>query len=247
MEITKPDAVNEELLAKSQTRSLDELRRKGKDKVKVIRASDVTAMISETVNRVLRESSALSDEDVETLVQKGTKEFKRVFRERQLERQRAAQELQDLQAELQAANTRIKELEGVIDTSVDRRASREEQNSELMMRMVTEMAEIKAEIAKTQEAAQGSQPSAAAAPETDGVSKALDQISASLNSRLEQFGKKMGISSAVEARDVKYESLFDSDDDANMESNMGDVELKQNTGGGIAGNLARLKKLKGDG
>jgi hypothetical protein len=57
----------------------------------------------------------------------------------------------------------------------------------------------------------------------------------------------MGISSAVEARDVKCESLFDSDDDANMESNMGDVELKQNTGGGIAGNLARLKKLKGDG
>jgi hypothetical protein len=35
------------------------------------------------------------------------------------------------------------------------------------------------------------------------------------------------------------------DDGKSLESNMDNIQVKQKSGGGIAGNLARLKKLKG--
>ena len=81
----------------------------------------------------------------------------------------------------------------------------------------------------------------------EGMVEALDKISSNLNDRLEKFGKKMGISSAVDGQEVKFDSLFNDDQEAKLESNMGDVQVNKKTGGGIAGNLARLKKLKGDG
>jgi len=55
---------------------------------------------------------------------------------------------------------------------------------------------------------------------------------------------KMGISSAVEADSVNLEGLF-RDDGKQVESNIDSVETKQKSGGGIAANLERLKKLKG--
>jgi len=54
----------------------------------------------------------------------------------------------------------------------------------------------------------------------------------------------MGISSAVEADSVNLEGLF-RDDGKQVESNIDSVETKQKSGGGIAANLERLKKLKG--
>ena len=66
-------------------------------------------------------------------------------------------------------------------------------------------------------------------------------------SGLESFGKKMGISAAVESdTPTDFTGLFKGADQQ-LESNMEDVKLKQKSGGGIAANLARLKKLKGGG
>jgi hypothetical protein len=85
---------------------------------------------------------------------------------------------------------------------------------------------------------------AAAAPD---VSAAIEKLASSLNDRFEKLGKKMGISSAVGGdQPVDLGGLFKSAD-AGLESNMNNVETKQKTGGGIAANLARLKKLKGGG
>jgi hypothetical protein len=87
---------------------------------------------------------------------------------------------------------------------------------------------------------------AAAAPAVD-VSAAIEKLASSLNDRFEKLGKKMGISSAVGGdQPVDLGGLFKSAD-AGLESNMNNVETKQKTGGGIAANLARLKKLKGGG
>lgn len=84
------------------------------------------------------------------------------------------------------------------------------------------------------------------APMSGDLSAALDKMASTLNERLDKFGKKMGISSAVEGADVNLEGLF-KDDTADLESNMDDVTVKQRTGRGIAANLERLKKLKGGG
>jgi hypothetical protein len=79
---------------------------------------------------------------------------------------------------------------------------------------------------------------------TPDVTAALEKLAGSLNDRLEKLGKKMGISAAVEGGEVKFDGLFKSAD-KDLESNMGNVEVKQKSGGGIAANLAKLKKLKG--
>ncbi len=91
-------------------------------------------------------------------------------------------------------------------------------------------------------------PAAAPAAQAAGpdLTAALDKMASTLNERLDTFGKKMGISSAVDAGDVNLEGLFNADTE-DFESNMADVEVKQKTGSGIAANLERLKKLKGGG
>lgn len=86
----------------------------------------------------------------------------------------------------------------------------------------------------------------AGAPVSGDLTAALDKMASTLNERLDTFGKKMGISSAVDAGEVNLEALFNSDREE-FESNMDDVEVKQKTGSGIAANLERLKKLKGGG
>ena len=89
-----------------------------------------------------------------------------------------------------------------------------------------------------------SAPTPAAVAGTPDLTAALEKLAGSLNDRLEKLGKKMGISAAVEAGEVKFDGLF-KDSDKALESNMKNVELKQKSGGGIAANLAKLKKLKG--
>ncbi|MEY4675407.1 MAG: hypothetical protein RL148_3191, partial [Planctomycetota bacterium] len=75
-------------------------------------------------------------------------------------------------------------------------------------------------------------------------SAALEKLAGTLNDRLEQIGRKMGISSAVEADTVNLDGLF-RDEGKQVESNIDAVDAKQKTGGGIGANLERLKKLKG--
>lgn len=108
---------------------------------------------------------------------------------------------------------------------------------EVMAMMLNEIASLKAQAMQRQ--------TAAPAADTAGLSDALEKIAGSLNDRLDQFGKKMGISSAVEAADVDFSAMFAKADDARIESNMDAIQVKQTSGGGIGANLARLKKLKG--
>ncbi len=87
---------------------------------------------------------------------------------------------------------------------------------------------------------------AAGAAATPDVTAALTKLAGSLNDRLEQLGRKMGISSAVEGESVNFDGLF-KDTGKELESNMENIQVKKKAGGGIAANLERLKKLKGGG
>lgn len=106
-------------------------------------------------------------------------------------------------------------------------------NNELVMQLLQQFA-----------SAQG-MPQPAAAAGTD-LTSAIDKLSSSLNERLEKFGRKMGVSSAVETGPVKLDGLFKGDD-VKLESNIDAIEVKQKKSGGIAANLEKLKKLKGGG
>lgn len=120
-------------------------------------------------------------------------------------------------------------------------------NAELLMSLMNEMANMKAALQTQQAPAQPAQPQAAAAAPTVDVSAAIEKLAGSLNDRLEKLGKKMGISAAVGGdQPLDLGGLF-KDAGEGLESNMGNIESKQTAAGGIAANLARLKKLKGGG
>ena len=79
------------------------------------------------------------------------------------------------------------------------------------------------------------------------LTDAIQKLAATMNDRLEQFGRKMGISSAVEAGPVKLDALFDDLDTGDVESNLETLEVKAKKSSGIGGHLERLRKLKGGG
>ncbi|MFN7672265.1 MAG: hypothetical protein ACK501_23045 [Planctomycetota bacterium] len=123
-------------------------------------------------------------------------------------------------------------------------------SSDLLMSMVQEMANLKANLMNVQAqraAAPASPAPAAPAPAAPDFSAAFEKLAGALNDRLENLGKKMGVSAAVAGdQPVDFGGLF-KDEGKQLESNMDNIEVKQKAGGGIAANLARLKKLKGGG
>lgn len=113
-------------------------------------------------------------------------------------------------------------------------------STDLLLSLVQELATLKAGMMAQQQAP---------APVSAGtdVSAALEKLAGSLNDRLEKLGKKMGVSAAVDSdAPVDFSGMF-KDAGGSLESNMNNIEVKQKAGGGIAANLARLKKLKGGG
>lgn len=246
-QITETKQVSDALSAKSTTTTLDELRKKGKQQVKVIRATDIAAMITETVYRVMQDADNLSDEDRDAFVERSKAEFAKVVRVRRAEaaeHEARQDQLQTVTEELTRVN---QELAEVRSGGAGQAPAGEAPSSDLLMRMMSEMADMKAQLANRPAAGDGGGGGGAGGGGGGDMAAALEKISASLDSRLDKMGRKMGISNAVEGSEVKYDSLFNDDAEANLESNMGDVQVKRKTGGGIAGNLERLKKLKGGG
>jgi hypothetical protein len=91
------------------------------------------------------------------------------------------------------------------------------------------------------------EPASASAGNLDSLTSALEKMTSTFEQRLEKFGKKLGVSGAVEVDPAQLDGLLKHMDDVKLESNMSDVDVKKKSGAGIAGNLARLKKLKGGG
>ncbi len=220
------------LAAKSHKTTLEELKREGKDEVKVIKASDVASMIHETVCSVLKDTEMLSEEELQVLVDQGQVQFKYLVHERQRERNKLEDQLSQVRAELDRAMSRVQELEGLLAAKP---AGPDAATSEVMQKLVQEMAAMKG----------GGGGDGAGGGGVDAMTSALDKLSTTMNERLEKFGRKMGVSSATEAQDIDFGALYNRDDEVAMESNMDNVEAKKKTGGGIADNLAKLKKLKG--
>ncbi|GAB4150081.1 MAG: hypothetical protein Fur0037_18500 [Planctomycetota bacterium] len=261
--------VREALSARSRTATLDELRDEGRRQVRLIKAEQVAAMISEAVHAAIEQSGLIPPEEAERLVQASRSEFQGALRERQeeahrtkeLERQCAEQQeqLQSLRAELEEAKKRLESARGTgapmagtqggtdagmetgTETGTGPRIGTEAgmepgaASPQLMMAMMREIASLKASLQSTAQQPLGS---------PADLESVMQKLSGAINERLEIFGRKMGISSAVEGDEVRFDGLF-KDDGATLESNIDNVQVKQKAGGGIGANLAKLKKLKG--
>lgn len=111
-------------------------------------------------------------------------------------------------------------------------------SADLVYRLMGEIAELRA---KTTAAPQADRATA------DALAGALQQLTSTFTAKLDSLGRKMGVSSAVEAEAPSLAGLFKHQDGVKLESNMDNVSVKAKTGTGIAANLERLKKLKGGG
>jgi septal ring factor EnvC (AmiA/AmiB activator) len=248
--------VKEALSAKSRTATLDELRNEGRRKVRLIKAEHVAAMVTEAVHAAVEASGLIPQSEVDKLVDKSRQEFKDILHEREQEQQHARElkeqlehkeaELSRLSAQLHEVQQALEATQGELDNARQGLAGVELQLTEdhpdtgaggaganqLMAMMMKELASLKASMERPQAAAGAD------------LNAALEKLSGNLNDRLEKLGKKMGVSAAVEGSDLKFDGLF-KDDGKQLESNMDNIQVKKKAGGGIAANLAKLKKLKG--
>jgi hypothetical protein len=194
--------VKEALQSRATTTTLEELKSRGRQQVRVIRPEHIAAMIEEAVQRAIERSGG--DSDAQSLASDSKREFARLASAGDGDAER-------LSGELAEATRRCTELE-------------------------QQLASMRTAVGQ-----------AAAGVGDAGIASVLDKLSNSLNERLESFGRKIGVSSAVESGPVDIGSLFSKHEDKKLESNLDSLQLKQKSAGGIAENLAKLKKLKGGG
>lgn len=260
--------IKEALSARSRTATLDELRSEGRKRVRVIRAEHIAAMVSEAVNAAIEQSGLVAPAEVTRLVEKSRQEFRSILKEREQEVQRAHEiedtlaerdgQLAELQKKYEAASLALAEAENALAelrsdapsaprtapsamSATAQPAVAGAPSGDLLMSMVQEMANLKASLMQRE-----AQERAPAAPAGVDFTAAIEKLTGSLNDRIEKIGKKMGVSAAVESdAPLDFGGLFKDDGGSSLESNMDNIEVKQKAGGGIAANLARLKKLKG--
>lgn len=145
-------------------------------------------------------------------------------------------------SKLEQANRELAELRNLRD-ELERKSEDPPQAAipnDMMMSIMEELTSLKASVANQQQ-----QP---ASPVGSDLTAALEKISGGLSDKLEKIGKKMGVSGAVEG-DITpdFSSMMKDGDEVQLESNMDNIKIKQKSAGGIAANLARLKKLKDGG
>ncbi|MEC9047342.1 MAG: hypothetical protein VYA51_04955 [Planctomycetota bacterium] len=257
------DDIKEQLAARARTATLEELADQGRRRVRLIRAEHIAQMIADAVNHAVQDAGLLDPGQVDALVEKSRAEFHDAIREReeQLRVARVAeeqleaseQELADVQArfaalshELALARSELEQAHGELEAARQPADGAEAPqrggtaSPDSVRDMAAELAALKANVAQ-----QGASTSGAPASSVD-VAAALDKLARTLNERLDTFGKKLGVSAAVGGdAPVDFGGMFREDVDRELESNMGDIQTKQRAGGGIADNLAKLKKLKG--
>jgi len=88
--------VREVLQQNSYTTTVDELRNRGKSRVRVINAEQISSLIEEAVNRVVATSSGMGRDDVKKLVERSREEFKRLLAEREKELSEHRERVQQL-------------------------------------------------------------------------------------------------------------------------------------------------------
>jgi len=229
--------VIEALKSRAKEKTIDELGKKGKS-FKVIKPSDIAAMIQEAVERTIKNSGYIAPEEAEKLIEESKKEFKNVVEEREKEKielEKANERIKSLEALLEEKEKRITSLEKELDKN--KHEVNQSMQSELIVRLMSEINDLKMKMNT------GNEPK----PEGDSaIAEKLANVINSLEGKIEKIGKKVGINEAVEGEEIKFDSLFeDHGTQDDMETNLDNLEVKERKGEGIAANLERIKKLKG--
>jgi myosin heavy subunit len=253
--------VRSELNSRSTRTTLDELKRKGLEQVRVIRSSQILQMIESAVEVALaRRGQKLSTNERDGVVEDSSKVLKEMMRaEMATARTADAAKMDEMRKAMTAAQTQTKALEQQVaakeaqltesaaktaELDAELRVIKGRQNVSSPTDLLDELRALRQEIhAKPSAPA----PVAAAAdPATQSaIAEKLASLGAELSSQIDRIGRKVGVapSSADDAPTAELANLFASSI-PEVESNMDSVEAKESKGGDVGDALARMKSMK---
>lgn len=247
--------VRNELQSRSMRTTLDELKRKGLDQVRVIRSSQILDLIGQAVDRALAlrgESPAPAER--EGLLQDSAAIFRDMLRDEMAKQQGQAQkamaelktqlelganELHQLEARLAERDAQLSEsLARQAELDAELRVLRQRSQGNSSQDLLEELRSLRKEIARPAAA-----PAAPAAPAEAGqIEKRIQSLGAELATQIERIGRKVGVAAADDAP-VEISGLFQAIPE--LEGNLDAVEAKERKGSDVSDALARMKSLKG--
>lgn len=254
------------------TTTLKDLEKRGKSKVRVVKARQIYRLIAEAVNRVITESSLeVAEDERERLVEESKRQLDRILKEHGKEEEDFREQQRRIEKHLR------RELEATLERVAELRAENEQLRAgtgeaapapapavapSFMEDMLAQMASLREGFQTLQE--MRNEPAPAAPNDSVGAAE-LERVMAERESRFadqfqnvfdqaiekfaEQVDQKMSAQDEklaaehVEAAEVVLDSLFTGSNDKTLESNLAKVNVKQDSQGGIASNLERLRSM----
>jgi uncharacterized protein YhaN len=248
--------VRSELNSRSTRTTLDELKKKGLEQVRVIRSSQILQMIERSVEVALAKRGAnLSPKEKDGVVADSSKVLNEMMRaEMTTARAQDAKKIDEMRAAMSALQQQVTAKEALIAEAAAKTAELDAELRVIKSRapgssptdLLDELRALRQEIhAKPSAPA----PAAAAAgdPATQGaIAEKLASLGAELSSQIDRIGRKVGVAASSGGDDVptaELASLFASSI-PEVESNMDSVEAKESKGGDVGDALARMKSMK---
>jgi uncharacterized protein YhaN len=247
--------VRSELNSRSTRTTLDELKKKGLEQVRVIRSSQILQMIERSVEVALAKRGAnLSPKERDGVVADSSKVLNEMMRaEMTTARAQDAKKIDEMRAAMSALQQQVTAKEALIAEAAAKTAELDAELRVIKSRapgssptdLLDELRALRQEIH-----AKPSAPAPAAAvagdPATQGaIAEKLASLGAELSSQIDRIGRKVGVAASTndDVPTAELASLFASSI-PEVESNMDSVEAKESKGGDVGDALARMKSMK---
>ena len=241
--------VRSELQTRSTRTTLDELKKKGLEQVRVIRSSQVLELIEKAVDRALERRGESADPATRSaLMQDSTKIFRDMLRtemqqargvddkrndEMRAQMEKHAGEMRGLLDQLAQKDTQVSEARAKqAELDAELRVLRQRSQAGSPEDLLDELRALRKEIGK---------PQLAAAAPPGAIEQKLQSLGAELTSQIERIGRKVGVASAEETQ-ADISGLFTSIPD--LEGNLDAVEAKERKGSDVSDALARMKSMR---
>ncbi|MBM4013587.1 MAG: hypothetical protein FJ293_01295 [Planctomycetes bacterium] len=248
--------VRSELTSRATRTTLDELRKKGLEQVRVIRSSQVLDLIAQAVDRALAlRGSPAAPEERADLLKDSAAIFREMLRSEMEKQQGVAQKsMEEIRSRLEVEAAELKQLEQRLterdDQLVDAQARRAELEAELRVLrqraeagspqdLLDELKALRRDIARPEPAAPPV--GAAVEPLSGAIEKRIESLGAELASKIERIGRHVG-AAAPDETPVEISGLFQSIPE--LEGNLDAVEAKERKGSDVSDALARMKSLR---
>jgi uncharacterized protein YhaN len=230
--------VRDELNSRSTRTTLDELKSKGLEQVRVIRSSQILQLIERAVDGALkRRGQKLGAHDREGVVADSSKMFKEMM-DAQAQLAAMQQEVAARDAALNEAQAKQAELDAELRVMKSRKEGAAPQD------LLDELRSLRQEI-QSRPSAPAAAASAGPGGEVSGaIAEKLASLGAELSSQIDRIGRKVGVqSSEDEAPTAELANMF-ATSIPEVESNMDSVEAEERKGSDVSDALARMKSLR---